>query len=124
MLLCQDVLLRTKGLLALSNFITDSDMKEYQKKIKSKNWSEIVDKIVSKIKTREDYIVYIIRYMLENEIQMFSIDDLFPDNLIEKIIVNNSKADLLKRGNQWFQFNENNISGIFVQLVINFISDF
>lgn len=118
MLLCQDVLLRTKGLLALSNFITDSDMKEYQKKIKSKNWSEIVDKIVSKIKTREDYIVYIIRYMLENEIQMFSIDDLFPDNLIEKIIVNNSKADLLKRGNQWFQFNENNISGIFVQLVI------
>lgn len=93
-------------------------MKEYQKKIKSKNWSEIVDKIVSKIKTREDYIVYIIRYMLENEIQMFSIDDLFPDNLIEKIIVNNSKADLLKRGNQWFQFNENNISGIFVQLVI------
>lgn len=120
MLLCQDALLRTKGLLSLSSFITDLDMKEYQRNLNRKNWGEIVDKIVSEIKSREDYIVYIIRYMLENETRLFSIEDLFPDSieLFENVLANNSEDDVFKRGNQWLQDSDKNVLNIFWQLII------
>ncbi len=120
MLLCQDALLRTKGLLSLSSFITDLDMKECQRNLNRKNWGEIVDKIVSEIKSREDYIVYIIRYMLENETQLFSIEDLFPDSieLFENVLANNSEDDVFKRGNQWLQDSDKNVLNIFWQLII------
>lgn len=120
MLLCQDALLRTKGLLSLSSFITDLDMKEYQRNLNRKNWGEIVDKIVSEIKSREDYIVYIIRYMLENETRLFSIEDLFPDSieLFENVLANNSEDDVFKRGNQWLQDSDKNVFNIFWQLII------
>ena len=120
MLLCQDALLRTKGLFSLSSFITDLDMKECQRNLNRKNWGEIVDKIVSEIKSREDYIVYIIRYMLENETQLFSIEDLFPDSieLFENVLANNSEDDVFKRGNQWLQDSDKNVLNIFWQLII------
>lgn len=120
MLFCQDALLRTKGLLSLSSFITDLDMKEYQRNLNRKNWGEIVDKIVSEIKSREDYIVYIIRYMLENETRLFSIEELFPDSieLFENVLANNSEDDVFKRGNQWLQDSDKNVLNIFWQLII------
>ena len=120
MLLCQDVLLRTKGLFALSSFIADSDLKEYQKNLKRKNWGEIVDKIVTEIKSSEDYIVYIICYMLKNKTQLFHIRDIFPDSieLFENIIANNSEENLLKKINHWWEYSEENIQRIFIQLVI------
>ena len=105
MLLCRDVLLRTKGLLSLSDFITDLDMKEYQRNLNRKNWGEIVDKIVSEIKSKEDYIIYIIRYMLENKTRLFSIEDLFLDNtkLFKNVLANNLENDVFIRGGQWLQ---------------------
>ena len=120
MLFCQDALLRTKGLLSLSSFITDLDMKEYQRNLNRKNWGEIVDKIVSEIKSREDYILYIIRYMLENETRLFSIEELFPDSieLFENVLANNSEDDVFKRGNQWLQDSDKNVLNIFWQLII------
>lgn len=120
MLLCQDALLRTKGLLSLSSFITDLDMKEYQRNLNRKNWGEIVDKIVSEIKSREDYIVYIIRYMLENETQLFFMEDLVTDSteLFKNILANNSEEEVFKSGNFWLQHSDENIPKIFAQLLV------
>lgn len=120
MLLCRDVLLRTKGLLSLSDFITDLDMKEYQRNLNRKNWGEIVDKIVSEIKSKEDYIIYIIRYMLENKTRLFSIEDLFLDNtkLFKNVLANNLENDVFIRGGQWLQDSDKNIINIFGQLII------
>lgn len=120
MLLCRDILLRTKGLLSLSDFITDLDMKEYQRNLNRKNWGEIVDKIVSEIKSKEDYIIYIVRYMLENETRLFSIEDLFLDStkLFENVLANNLEDDVFIRGEQWLQNSDKNIINIFGQLII------
>lgn len=120
MLCCQDTLLRTKGLLALSDYITDSDMKEYLICLNHENWVEIAEKIVSEIKSREDYIVYIIRYMLENKIKIFFIEDLFPNSteLFENVLANNSEDDVFTRGNQWLQDRDKNVLNIFGQLII------
>ena len=59
MLLCQDALLRTKGLLSLSSFITDLDMKECQRNLNRKNWGEIVwIRLCQKIKIERKIILY------------------------------------------------------------------
>lgn len=120
MLCSQETLLRTKGLLDLSDYITDSDMKKYQICLNRDNWEETTEKIVSGIKAREDYIVYIIRYMLENEIKMFSIEDLFPNSteLYENVLANNSEDDVFTRANQWQQNRDKTVVNIFRQLII------
>lgn len=126
MLLSQDILLRTKGLLSLSSFITDSEIKKYQKYLKRNNWEEILEKIVTEIKLREDYIVYFIRYMLENETQMFSLEELFPNSteLFENTLANNSEEDVLKKMNQWTKCTDTNVANIFLQLSIYIYSHF
>lgn len=120
MLCSQETLLRTKGLLALSDYITDSDMKKYQICLNRDNWEETTEKIVSEIKSREDYTVYIIRYMLENKIKMFSIEDLFPNSteLYENVLANNSEDDVFTRANQWQQNRDKTIINIFRRLII------
>lgn len=120
MLCSQETLLRTKGLLALSDYITDSDMKKYQICLNRDNWEETTEKIVSEIKSREDYTVYITRYMLENKIKMFFIEDLFPNSteLYENVLANNSEDDVFTRANQWQQNRDKTIINIFRQLII------
>lgn len=58
--------------------------------------------------------------MLENETQLFSIEDLFPDSieLFENVLANNSEDDVFKRGNQWLQDSDKNVLNIFCQLII------
>ena len=58
--------------------------------------------------------------MLESEIPLFSIEDVFPDNieLVEKILANNSKDDVFAKGNQWLQDKDQYVVNIFGQLII------
>ena len=120
MLCSTDIVLRTKGLLALESFIPKKDLKEYQNSLNRKNWDEIVDKIKLDIKNREDYIIYIICYMLENKINMFSEDDLFPEStkLFETVIANNSQDDIFEKMIHWMQDDNQIISNIFLRLAV------
>lgn len=58
--------------------------------------------------------------MLENEIKMFSIEDLFPNSteLYENVLANNSEDDVFTRANQWQQNRDKTVVNIFRQLII------
>lgn len=119
MLLSKDMMLRIEGLSKLNEFISDADMKKYRDKLNSENWEEIVNKIVLEVKSKENYIMHIIAYMLENKITLFSVTDLFPDNtkLFENIL-NNAENEVFDRVNKWIQNSDKDIVNISSLLII------
>ena len=120
MILCQDTMLRTKGLFALNDFVSEQDMREYQRNLKRKNWGDVVENIILGMKSSEKYIIDILQYMLENKTRLFSVEDLFPDktDLFERILENNTEDSVCQKVNHWLEDSDKNCISIFTQLLI------
>ncbi len=120
MLLSEDELLRTKGLFSLSELISDQDIKQYQEYIKRKTWTSIVKGIVTEAKLNKAYIFCIIKFILENEEKLFSIEELFPHNInyLKEIVYSITEDDIMLKLDSWSQKENKNYGKIFVQLII------
>lgn len=120
-ILCDDELLRVKGLYALSEFISEQNMKQYLENInRSKLRDEVVKKAISETKSNESYIMYIVRYIFENEGNLFSIEELFPNDpsFFAKIEGRISEVEEIQKLNYWLQQENKYFVKIHAALVI------
>lgn len=82
MLLCEDELLRMKGLYALDDYVSAQNMKKYEIDINRPELrAKVAEDIVAEIKSTEKYFMHIIRTILENSnYQFFTLDEILPEN--------------------------------------------
>lgn len=123
MLLCDDKILRMKGLYALKEYVDGSNMKAYEINInRSELRGQTAEEVIAEVKLSEHYYVHILRYILKKKhYRLYPIDELLPeepdyfDKNTEGSIDDEQNMSLYQ---DWADRKETILAAVFMELVV------
>lgn len=123
MLLCDDKILRMKGLYALKEYVNDGNMKAYEINInRSGLRGQTAEEIIAEVKLSEHYYMHMLQYILKkNHYGLYLFEELLPedpDYFDKNADASISEEQNIKLYQNWADKKETILSTIFMELVV------